>query len=83
MILTDGTKKVEINMYPCKDGDTDYGTDFSYEFFNAGGLEQLDYFTYKVEDVGYCVEQAQNARDGVFDYADSVPGEFELVVKEL
>ena len=46
-----------------------YTPDFSADFFEVGGLhyiEELD--AHEVEDVDYCIEQANDWKDGTGDY---------------
>lgn len=71
--LTDGKKTVEITMKMWKYGQ--YTPDWSNDFFEVGGLEydeELD--AYKVNDVDYCIEQAEDWKNGVGDFSDSEDG---------
>ena len=56
--LTDGTRTVTITMQTW-DGNN-YSPDFSYDFFEVGALERADEETYIVEDVEYCIDQAED-----------------------
>lgn len=67
MKMTDGKKTVEITMKVWNDYNTGYSPDWSNDFFNAGILpydEDEDFFI--VDDVDYCIEQAEEweAEDG-------------------
>ena len=58
--MTDGKKTVEITMKVWNDFNTGYSPDWSNDFFNAGILpydEDEDFFI--VDDVDYCIEQAE------------------------
>ena len=60
MKMTDGKKTVEITMKVWNDFNTGYSPDWSNDFFNAGILpydEGEDFFI--VDDVDYCIEQAE------------------------
>jgi hypothetical protein len=60
MKMTDGKKTVEITMKVWNDYNTGYSPDWSNDFFNAGILpydEDEDFFI--VDDVDYCIEQAE------------------------
>lgn len=60
MKMTDGKKTVEITMKVWNDFNTGYSPDWSCDFFNAGILpfdEDEDF--YIVDDVDYCIEQAE------------------------
>lgn len=60
MKMTDGKKTVEITMKVWNDFNTGYSPDWSDDFFNAGILpydEDEDFFI--VDDVDYCIEQAE------------------------
>lgn len=60
MKMTDGKKTVEITMKVWNDFNTGYSPNWSNDFFNAGILpydEDEDFFI--VDDVDYCIEQAE------------------------
>lgn len=60
MNMTDGKKIVEITMKVWNDFNTGYSPDWSNDFFNASILpydEDEDFFI--VDDVDYCIEQAE------------------------
>lgn len=64
MKMTDGKKTVEITMKVWNDFNTGYSPDWSNDFFNAGILpydEDEDFFI--VDDVDYCIEQAEEWED--------------------
>lgn len=69
MKITDGKKIAEITMQEF-DGNR-WGLDWSMDFFNAGKLpydEETD--TYTVEDVNYCIEQANDWEMCEGDFSD-------------
>lgn len=60
MKMTDGKKTVEITMKVWNDFNTGYSPDWSNDFFDACILpydEDEDFFI--VDDVDYCIEQAE------------------------
>lgn len=68
MKMTDGKKTIEIKLYTWVDGQGPCG-EWTEDFFNAGGLpydEETE--TYTVEDVEYCIEQANECKYGRGDY---------------
>lgn len=73
-ILTDGRKTVEITMYTG-------GVEFSNDFFEVGRLEfaDKDQEIYIVNDVDYCIEQANDWKNNAGDhyYEDADPEEIE------
>lgn len=77
MKLTDGKKIVEITMQKW-DGNR-WGLDWSQDFFEAGKLPyNEETYTYTVEDVDYCIEQAKDWEMCEGDFADdeiSEPGD--------
>ena len=66
MILTDNKKTIEITMHTW-DG-SDYSPDFSIDFFAAPYSEELD--AYVVDDVDYCIEQAEDWEYNRGDFSD-------------
>lgn len=59
MKLTDGKKTIEIQMKVWDKYNGGYGPDWSRDFFDAGCLphdEETEVYT--VQDVDYCIEQA-------------------------
>ena len=68
--LFDGTKTAEITMRSWNSNTNSYTPDWSNDFFEIGGLEYDDeHEAYKVDDVEYCVEQAQDWEDMEGDFA--------------
>lgn len=74
--MTDGKRTVSIEMYVWNG--SSYGEDWSHDFFEVGGLpyhedDQSDNRIYHVDDVDYCLEQAEDwmNRRGDFYYDDS------------
>ena len=64
--LTDGKHSVDIYMgYWLGDH---YTPDFSDDFFEVGGLQMDEYGSYVVEDVDYCIGQAEDWCEGRGDY---------------
>ncbi len=60
MKMTDGKKTVEITMKVWNDFNTGYSPDWSNDFFNAGILPyDEDEDLHIVDDVDYCIEQAE------------------------
>lgn len=71
MKLTDGKRTVEITMQEW-DG-SQWGPDWSLDFFEAGNLEYNEETnTYTVEDVDYCIEQANDWKYNTGDNADEL-----------
>lgn len=66
MTMTDGTKTIEITM--CTFDGLNLSPDFSHEFFEAPYDEEAG--VYRVKDVDYCIERANDWRDGVGDFYD-------------
>ena len=74
MKLTDGKKAVEIRMQVWNG--SGYDPDWSRDFFEAGGLPTDDATGASVvDDVDYCIEQAQDWADKRGDYAEVAPWE--------
>lgn len=83
MIISDGKRTVSIVMRVW-DG-SGYGPDFSIDFFDAGLLPfDSEADTYTVQDVEYCIEQAQDYIAGVGDFSDSpAPDDTVLFVEDI
>lgn len=67
--LTDGKRTVEITITEWNG--SGYTPDWSSEFFSVGSLpydEESD--AYVVEDVDYCIEQANDWQNGVGDFLE-------------
>ena len=74
MKLTDGKKVVEIRMQVWNGGG--YEPDWSQDFFEAGGLPTDDATGASVvDDVDYCIEQAQDWANKRGDDAEVAPWE--------
>ena len=59
MRLTDGKRTVEITMQEW--AGNEYTPDWSADFFEAGGLPRIETGTARVvQNVGYCIEQAND-----------------------
>lgn len=72
MKLTDGKKTIEIRMMVWEGGC--YTTDWSLDFFEAGGLPyDAETDAYRVDDVDYCIEQAEDWAAGRGDYQSDTP----------
>lgn len=74
--LTDKTKTIEINMTIW--GGDQHSPDWSADFFNVGGLiynEELD--AYIVNDVDYCVDQAQDWKKAQGDFYEDDPADLD------
>ena len=77
--LKDGKKAVEIDMVVWEENG--YSPDWSIDFFAAAYDEKSDY--YIVPDVDYCLDQAEDWKNGLGDY-DNQFGELrEVFVYEL
>jgi len=72
MKLTDGKKVVEIRMQVWNG--SGYGPDWSYDFFEAGDLDDATGASV-VDDVDYCIDQAQDWANKTGDYAEVAPWE--------
>lgn len=60
-ILTDGNKTAEIIMRTWSD--FQWSPDYSNDFFEVGGLKEVDVFgelAYEVDDLNYCIMQAHD-----------------------
>lgn len=72
--LTDGKKTAEIEMMVWEG--SGYTPDWSADFFEVGNLEfDEEVGAYKVVNVDYCIEQANDWRKGVGDFSDVEPDE--------
>ncbi len=78
-ILIDNSKAVEISICEWDDESHEYGPDWSADFFTVGNLESIDgpepdcIPAYIVEDVDYCIEQANDMVAGEGDFAEDGP----------
>lgn len=84
MRLTDGKRTINIEMQVWEEnGCTGYGPDFSLDFFNAGDLpydEEKE--LYIVDDVDYCIDQANDWKNSIGDFSCDVPNENNAVFIE-
>ena len=74
MKITDGKKTVDIEMKVWEG--SGFSPDWSMDFFDAGSLpynEETE--TYTVDDVDYCIEQAEDWENSRGDFSDDVPNE--------
>jgi hypothetical protein len=69
--LIDNNKAVEISIREWDDETSQYGPDWSADFFGAGGLKPVEgeELTYVVGDVDYCIEYANDMVAGEGDFA--------------
>lgn len=73
--LTDNEKTVEIRMYGAN------GVEWADDFFEIGNLEYDEKKNaYMVPDVGYCIEQANDWKNGIGDFAESNPDDRNVYV---
>lgn len=74
-ILIDNTKAVEVTIREWDADSVQYGSDWSNDFFEVGALESVDGSdgAYWVDDVDYCVEQANDMVAGVGDFTEYGP----------
>lgn len=72
-ILIDNSKAVEISIREWDEENTQYGPDWSADFFEVGGLKTVDDHeeAHIVDDVDYCIEQANDMVAGIGDFASS------------
>ena len=85
-ILIDDSKAVEISIREWDEENTQYGPDWSADFFEAGGLKTVDDHeeAHIVDDVDYCIEQANDMVAGIGDFAEYGPQPNQVVdVTEL
>lgn len=77
--LIDNNKAVEISIREWDEENTQYGPDWSADFFEVGTLESIDAPeldcdpAYIVADVDYCIEQANDMVAGIGDFAEAGP----------
>lgn len=74
-ILIDNTKAVEVTIREWDADSVQYGPDWSADFFGINAMEYVDGLdnAYWVDDVDYCVEQANDMVAGVGDFAEYGP----------
>lgn len=68
--LIDNNKAVEISIREWDKESSQYGPDWSADFFEVGGLKTVDdpEFAYIVDDVDDCIEYANDMVAGVGDF---------------
>ena len=73
--LIDNDKAVEISICELDEENSQYGPDWSADFFEVGGLKTVEgpELACIVDDVDYCVEYACDMIDGVGDFAGDGP----------
>ena len=77
MKLYDNSKTVEITMREWDNRSNEAGLDWSLDFFGAGGLEyDEERDAYKVEDVDYCIDMANDWKDATGDFCDDEVPEY-------
>ena len=74
-VLIDNSKAVEITIRGWDEVGMQYGPDWSNDFFEVGALDSVDGLddAYFVDDVDYCVEEANDMMAGVGDFAGDGP----------
>lgn len=77
MKLYDGKKHVEITMHLWDEREANMSPDWSNDFFDAGCLthDTEREGTYSVNDVEYCIDQANDWKNFVGDFRDDEPKE--------
>lgn len=70
MKITDGKRTVEIEMKVWDDTSNNYSPDWSNDFFVAGTLETTEDGAHIVDDVQYCIDQAEDWGAKRNDYSD-------------
>lgn len=85
MKLTNGKKAINIQMMVWDSiTDSGYSPDWSSDFFEAGSLPyNADTDTYTVSDIDYCIEQANDWKNGVGDFFDEDISGREVFVEEF
>lgn len=75
VVLVDKNKAVEISIREWDEENTQYGPDWSADFFEVGGLKTVSEpeLAYVVDDVDYCIEQADDMVAGEGDFAADGP----------
>lgn len=83
--LIDNNKAVEISIREWDEENSQYGPDWSVDFFEVGGLKTVDTqeLAYIVDDVDYCIEYANDMVAGVGDFAGDQPPNQVVLVDEL
>lgn len=83
--LIDNNKAVEISILVWDEESMQCGYDMAADFFGVGGLKTVSEpeFAYVVDDVDYCVEQANDMVDGEGDFAGEPQPDLFVDVAEL
>lgn len=69
--FTDGKKTIEISLMVWSDESSSYSPDFSADFFEVGQLGyNVENDAYAVNDVDYCVEQANDWKNSEGDFSE-------------
>lgn len=75
--LIDNNKAVEISIREWDEENTQYGPDWAADFFEIGDLKAVEdeelNLAYVVDDVDYCIEQANDMAAGEGDFAEFGP----------
>ena len=79
--LIDNNKAVGISIREWDEESMQYGSDWAADFFEVGDLEHVESeeleLAYVVDDVDYCIEQANDMVAGEGDFAgEPQPGQF-------
>lgn len=76
MKLYDGKKLVEITMHLWDEREANMSPDWSNDFFDAGCLAyDMEQDAYSVNDVEYCIDQANDWKNFAGDFASDKPEE--------
>lgn len=78
-VLVDNSKAVEVTIREWDEAGMQYGPDWSNDFFSVGIMEFVDGLedAYVVDDVDYCIEQANDMVAGVGDFAVDGPQSYD------
>lgn len=78
MKLTDGTRTIEIIMKVQQDNR--HSPDWSNDFFEAAKLKyNPETDAYTVEDIDYCIDQANDWKESIGDFSGEEPNENKTV----
>lgn len=83
--LIDDNKAVEISILEWDEEGMQYGSDMAADFFGVGGLKTVSEpeFAYVVDDVDYCIEEANDMVAGEGDFAGEPQPDLFVDVTEL
>lgn len=81
VVLVDKNKAVEISIREWDEENSQYGPDWAADFFEVGNLKHVEdeelELAYVVDDVDYCIEQANDMVAGEGDFAgEPQPSQF-------